>query len=725
MNIKISNLEELFPLLHELVEGQLTDQGQTRLNDLLRADKALIDVYAEYMFIHGLLHHDAGHITESALQQQTELAAPVASVNAVSGRRVNRRIVAVAASLLAMLGLWFVSSAGSNDQQNLAEAPVNEAASDDNSATVVAAQGTDGSSAVVKNDSTAVTGEFDSLKPLKLNHVAANNESKSNAGNHESLSVESSDTNRLPRPELLAATFLDADVSAKIDSLLAAGWAEQGVSPSPLATDLEWVRRVYLTFAGRIPTLQESNAFLAQTGARKYSALIDQISDSSERASNLAVVWSNLLIGRTAKRGVNREKLQEFLVQSFRTNQPWIDVVGELVTAKGRNDQNGATNFLLAHLNNQATPATAVTARLFLGEQISCVQCHDHPFDKGLRQQDYWALNAFFKDTDRVSVALAMTDSPDGKPVQDIAWKLVDRPRPDRMTYYETRAGQEKAVLPRYDDQTLPESSDANRRQELARLVANDSSHKVAKAMVNRMWSHFYGFGFTAEIDDMGAHAAISHPELLDLLTEAFIKSDYDMKRLMKWIGQSNSWRLSSEVVDANLVDAPASGEVPLFSRVYVRRMTPEQVYESIRVAIRSASGQTVSHSQADEKHRRDWVAQFAQSYGTDENDESMDFDGTIAQAMVMMNGIDVDDAIRQATQAMVGNVAARKASNLETLDRVALAMLTRKPTAGEKKVFANHHRQLATQSAATALPTAVEDMMWAYLNSSEFVLVH
>ena len=102
-----------------------------------------------------------------------------------------------------------------------------------------------------------------------------------------------------------------------------------------------------------------------------------------------------------------------------------------------------------------------------------------------------------------------------------------------------------------------------------------------------------------------------------------------------------------------------------------------------------------------------------------------MDFDGTIAQAMVMMNGIDVDDAIRQATQAMVGNVAARKASNLETLDRVALAMLTRKPTAGEKKVFANHHRQLATQSAATALPTAVEDMMWAYLNSSEFVLVH
>ena len=710
----MNSTEELFPLLHQLVDGRLSEAEQLRFSDLLRSEPGLIDIYAEYMFIHGQLHWDAGLNAATPVFQKTTLAVTDSPSRQVQIKQLGRPVTALAGAVLAMFGLYFAMNSLWKSNQNIVAIPdggyiekVANKKSEDLPELGVAAN--------------ANSDDNDDLKPLELNNVTVGHRRETSSGNEHHTAVAD---NEVTVPQLEAG-FTDSDVSDKIDRLLSAAWTEHGVTPSAPASDLEWIRRVYLTFAGRIPTLGETDAFLNQPGDRKYTALVDEISNSGERASNLAVVWTNLLVGRTEKRGVNREKLFDFLSDSFDKNQPWINVVGDLVTATGRNDQNGATNFLLAHLNNQATPATAVTSKLFLGEQLSCVQCHDHPFAKELKQRDYWALNAFFKDTDRVSVSLAMSDSGNNLHVNDIAWKLIDRRRSDRITYYETRSGLEKAVLPGYDNVTLPEASEVNRREELAKLLATDSSHKVARSMVNRMWAHFYGFGFTPEVDGMGPHATVSHPELLNLLTEAFMSSDYDLKRLMKWIANSRAWRLSSELTASNSIDAPASGEVPLFSRVYVRRMTPEQVYESIRVAIRSASGRSVEDTAADAAHRREWVAQFAQSYDTDENDESLDFDGTIAQAMVMMNGIDVDDAIRQATLAITSNGRPRKISNADTLDRVALAMLTREPTAGEKKVFNSHYRKLSAQKSNAAIATAVEDMMWAYLNSSEFVLVH
>jgi len=260
--------------------------------------------------------------------------------------------------------------------------------------------------------------------------------------------------NRNEPPTYLPARFTDADVVSQLDDRLADSWQDQGVQPSAVASDFEWLRRVYLTFTGRIPTLDESEAFLANDSPRKYDTLIRQMSVDRERASYLAVVWTNLLIGRTEKRAVNREKLYEYLVDMFEENRPWMQTVDELISASGRNDENGATNFLLAHLNNEATPATAVTARLFLGEQISCVQCHDHPFAKGYQQQEYWALNAFFKDVQQRSVPLASNGE---KGVRGLAWKLEDRPHDeDRMTYFSTRSGLQKAVLPSYYGTTMP-----------------------------------------------------------------------------------------------------------------------------------------------------------------------------------------------------------------------------------------------------------------------------
>ena len=695
--------DDLIRLTNLQLERTLGESEHGQLNDLLRDNDEFVSLYVEVVAIHGHLLWGAEAIADMPAAKpmvSMELSADVHRPG-MQGRR------AVALVLLSLVCGWLVfSNVSSLSEVVVEDAPGSLPPGQDS-----------GANLAVSQLDPALPEAHPELKPLTLDSLKSQGK-ESNAPTTTAVAEAEIGEEQID--------FSDAAVVAEIDRLVANTWQQYDLLPSSIAADREWLRRACLTIVGRIPTLHETSAFLVGNSPRKRQQLIDELVQSSERSSHLAVMWSNMLIGRTERRGVNRDKLFEFLLDEFQENTPWIDTVGELVSASGRNDTNGATNFLLAHLNNEATPATAVTARLFLGEQMSCLQCHDHPFTKGIGQSEYWALNAFFKDTDRVTVPVAMRDSGGQRSLRNAAWTLVDRRRSERMTFFENRAGQQRAVLPSYDGHTISEDSTVHRRVELARLLASDSETKVAKAMVNRMWAHFFGYGFTNPVDDMGPHSVVSHPELLTYLTRAFVASDYDLQRLMRCIASSHAWQLSSETYAAHTVDRPEHGEMPLFSRVYVRRMTPEQVYESIRIAVRSAGQQPVTVAAISSKHRRKWVQQFARAYETDENDEAVDFDGTIAQAMVMMNGSEVDDAIRQASRAILENGDAQVSSGSQALDRVALAMLTREPTSGEQRVFRRRYRQLAQEShAAAAMPTAVGDMMWAYLNSSEFVLIH
>ncbi|MCA9084450.1 MAG: DUF1553 domain-containing protein [Planctomycetaceae bacterium] len=750
------NRDEVVRLTSLLLESQLDDHGQKSLSNLLHAGDEYVELYASLMYVHGQLMWGAAWSVGDAVEgPESEIEEPIvraadANPNPVASRRRPVRTIAAALSLaVVLIGSWALFSSVThhgpaiiaiNNGGRLGTEPgaSKPGTSDPTHATAVVA--TDGqpsgdrgrnsssnsdntTSALVADSKSDTNTDPDSheLSPLRLNGLkpeAMTSSEVAATSERDGSSVVAS----VSGDHSLRDGFRDNEVVEKIDALLTASWNENGIQPSAMADDYEWVRRAYLTIVGRIPTVEEVQSFVGRP--RNRAALLDELVASDGAASYRAVIWSNLLVGRTEHPGVNRDSLFDFLLNEFRRNEPWMETVGRLITASGRNDQNGATNFLLAHLNNDATPATAVMARLFLGEQISCVQCHDHPFARELKQQEYWALNAFLKDTDRVSAPLAMTEGGNG--LAGAAWKLVDRRREQRMTFYENRSGQQLAVLPAFDGHVIPEDSSAVRRQELARLLAADSRHRVARAMVNRTWARFFGYGFTNPVDDLGPHAVVSHPELLELLTEAFVKTGYDSRRLMLWIAHCDAWQKTSEVTTANASDEPEIGQVPQFSRVYVRRMTPEQVYESIRVAIRSVADQPVDDSAVASDHRRAWVCQFAHSYDTDENDEAIDFDGTLAQAMVMMNDQEVDKGIRQATDALVKSGARALPAPAETLNRMAVALLSRQPTEGEERVFRSHYRRLSQQtSPQQAIPVVVEDMMWAYLNSSEFVLVH
>lgn len=518
----------------------------------------------------------------------------------------------------------------------------------------------------------------------------------------------------------------DEQVIALISEQVRQGWRDAEVTPSDPATDGEWARRVYLDLIGRIPSVEETRRFLDDRDQQKRAKLVDRLLSSEHRdeyAQNWAAIWTNLLLGRKAdgdRRGlVNRNGLEIYLRDAFAENRPYDRLVHELISANGANNPddegfNGAVNFLLDNLQEKATPATTKTARIFLGVQVQCTQCHNHPFNTW-KQNQFWGLNAFFRqaralrnfDDDRV-VGARLED-------QDFAGEGGD-PESGEI-YFELRNSTLIAVLePTFIDGAKIKPSgyveDVNRRDQLADLVI--ASRELPLAIVNRAWAHFLGYGFTKPVDDMGPHNAPSHPALLDALAEQFAAHGFDLERLARWIVLSEPYSLSSRAGRHNEADDPALGSKPLFSRFYLRQMRPEELYASLV----TATG--VGARGAEDQARRRWLDQFTIAFGTDENDEASTFNGTIPQALMLMNGDLTRRALSTDKGAFLCQVAEEPSRDREKIDKLYLAAFSRLPTRAELGVA---QRLWVARRGDT--PAALKDIWWALLNSNEFILNH
>ncbi len=688
-----SQSETATKLINRHIDGVITSAEQDELAQLMKSDSDVVALYVRLMTLHGQLTWGA-----SVEPPDSHLTAENAAARTTRTVRPRRLVFGVSVAVIIVAAFPFLS--------NWWESPVEDVVTES-----VAPDRSENAEAAPQDPSAAVPGNL--LPPLKLDGLEPRPDSANEDLSDEIATVEHGEFS----DSRFAEGFSDREVIAFIDGQIAATLQDNEVAPSPYASAKEFTRRAWLTIGGRIPAVEELPESDSAAESASRTDLIARLVSSSERNRRMADVWTRLLIGRSMRPGIDRDALHRFLLDGFAENRSWMTLVSELISAEGRSDQNGATNFLLAHLDNQATPATAVTARLFLGEQLQCVQCHNHPVADSIPQSEYWAFNAFFQHAERRLIASRNLNRPDVQPVM-----LVDRAAAG-MTYFETRSGRQEAVLPSFGGHTIPADSTTARRQALAEILAEDSQHRVARAMVNRVWAEFFGVGFTATIDDMGPHAVVSHPELLAALTDAFVASDYDLRRLQSWIANSDAWQRSSQATDENAVDDPYAGSMPLFSRVYARQMAPEQVYDSVHMAVHELSART-RRNQLDSEHRQRWVSQFARPYGTDENDEAVEFDGGVTQALALMNGPDINHAVRQSSVALLQ--AAESTAPDDILQQVSLAVLSRLPTKGENEIFRRRLRQLSRMfDFQTAMPQITEDMTWAYLNSSEFLLIH
>ncbi|SFH55365.1 DUF1553 domain-containing protein [Planctomicrobium piriforme] len=689
---------DLLQRVDALCEGTATAADLARLEELVLRDAEARRLYVEAIELHGQLYWDAA----GAGAAET-LPKPL-QASASSKRPVNRRsrqFAIAAGSLAAILlivasAVWTFPPAPQHDKNVLPNRLANQA----------------------HPQAAETVPPVLSSAPAKVPEITLPTVPAMKGEVELPLAVRPQSTLAIAAPPRT-----DAGLVQLVNAGILRNQTEHGVTPAPQANDAEWVRRVYLDLAGRIPTPAEVESFFQEGRPEKRALLVDSLLASPAFARHQATVWTNLLVGRTRDEAIRRDTMLSWLNRQFAENRPWRETVGELVAAEGT-QENGPANFLLAHLNNQAVPATAITSRILLCEQLQCAQCHQHPVVKEWEQSRFWELNAFFQQT-KIQETMAL--NPSTKRMEPVR-ELVDL---DRFgpTYYESLRGVMQVAYPRYAGVEVMTEQPSPLREQLSKLLFAEDRPQPARAFVNRTWAQFFGYGFTSPVDDMGPQTPVSHPELLEQLTAAFVASDYDVKRLVRWICLSDAYQRSSQPA-ATTGDTPELGDPALFSRMYVKPLTAEQLYDSLLVAAGTAPDELLLA--ASENRRETWLAQFYTSVDTEENSESSTFDGSLPQALMMINGDLVQNATSPGKSRILDDVTSRGGvAEADRIRQLCLAALSRYPSQEElaqvRDVLRRSIRQRTERNVPLqlALAEGLKDVYWAYLNSSEFAVNH
>ncbi|MCH8830641.1 MAG: DUF1549 domain-containing protein, partial [Planctomycetes bacterium] len=401
---------QVWELLEAVCENRITAAGAQQLEEYVLSDPVVRDLYVDYLTMHGTLHWDVATLPEPLLQLPADVESQTALSLSPSVERPRqsrsggtkwayRSALIISACFLVSLGAWlqgmFFAGDSTESRDRIA------ASSSEKSKSSILAQRNrlaernrnnqfgkraSTNSKIAKKTNTAKGRRtIVAHKPSSRDHVVVGPAKRS--PNLPRRTIAAKAVGRKirrpvvarrppPRPFVVpAGGSTDNAVVAYIDFRLKQRWREEMVAPSAIAADGKWLRRVSLDLIGRIPTAEEVEKFRQDPDPGKRRTLVDRLLDDPRYVRNWTTVWSNLLVGQSPNRDVDKPALEKFLRDSFRRNRPWNEIVFDFIAAEGDGRENGAANFLIAHLNNQAVPATAITARLFLGMQIQCTQC--------------------------------------------------------------------------------------------------------------------------------------------------------------------------------------------------------------------------------------------------------------------------------------------------------------------------------------------------------------
>jgi hypothetical protein len=303
--------------------------------------------------------------------------------------------------------------------------------------------------------------------------------------------------------------------------------------------------------------------------------------------------------------------------------------------------------------------------------------------------------------------ALALVDSTDANPDANVFFE--QRNGKVRMWKAEFLPSGGKERGPRLD----PKKVGLARREELAKNLVEHE--QFPNAMVNRMWGLFFGRGFVNPIDDFNDNNQAAHPELLDELAARFKHYNFDMKRLIRWITHSNAYHLSYVANKTN--DKPE--HETQFSRMIMKALSPEQLFESLMTSTRAEAAE----SAAKKKELRDkWLTSLIANFGDDEGNE-VNFNGTIVQALMMMNGKEINDAISRDKKGTVALSMASSRNATTIVTELYLTALNRPPRPAERAGVMN--KILLRRGFKDSPKAMYEDLFWALLNCNEFLLNH
>lgn len=491
---------------------------------------------------------------------------------------------------------------------------------------------------------------------------------------------------------------LDVPGLAKaIDQAINQRLSAEQVKASPLADDAEFLRRISLDITGVIPTADRVAAFLDSKDPDKRAKLIDELLADSQYGRHMADVWTLLMFPvESNNRRLTPEPLAKWLEKEFNGNTPWNKLITELLTSTGTQEQNGAVTYFLA--NPTVDKMTDSSTRLFLGVQLQCAQCHNHPFT-AWKQSEYWAMAAFFMKVrpDNTNKAGKQGTSPG----------LSEGAMADRG---KARLPESAKIVPAkflQGEQPKLETKDPY-RPVLAKWMTGGENPFFARAMVNRTWAKLFGRGLVNPIDDMHEANLPSHPELLKLLSDQFVASDFDLKHLIRAICNSQAYQRTSKPANGN-----ESASEALFSHMAIKALTPEQLYDSLSKVMGEASKNEGNRRTNGGRVQLGARAAFAAFFRTDDNADPTEYAGGIPQALRLMNSAQLNRATPLVDQA------AKASEPQKAVERLYFGTLARRPSGEEVQKMSAH---VAKQSDAKK---AYGDILWALLNSSEFALNH
>jgi hypothetical protein len=510
-------------------------------------------------------------------------------------------------------------------------------------------------------------------------------------------------TPALTRPVPGAGTTVNIAGLAKIiDDEINLKLKQEKLAASPQCDDATFIRRAYLDLTGVIPPVEKVKAFLDSKDPNKREKLIDELLQDPNWGKQLSEIWTAMMIPQDSmNRILATENLRKWLEEAFNQNKPWNKLVEELVTATGTIDDNGATIFFVA--NDSPDKVTGQVTKLFMGVQLQCAQCHNHPFT-GWKQEEYWGMAAFFTKVKQDGNAKAVAKNGGTITITEGAGgfgKGGKKGQPEGFKNVPAKfLGAEQPKIP----------GGGPARPVLARWMTSPDNPYFARAAVNRMWAHFFGRGLITPVDDMRDDNPASHPELLAALAEQFSRNGFDLKYLAKAIMLSEAYQRSSRPAKGN------ESDTDLYSHAFVRTMSPEQLFDSIATVVGTPKGgfggkgpPMGGKGAAKGGPRGQFIAFFRVEDGAD----PLEYQDGIPQALRLMNSPLLNNGGKALEQAMTYKTQA------EAIDYLYLSTLSRHATAAEME------RRVQYVGKQKSQRQGYTDILWALLNSSEFRLNH
>lgn len=479
-----------------------------------------------------------------------------------------------------------------------------------------------------------------------------------------------------------------------------------GIPPSPVCDDGTFIRRVTIDVTGRLPTVAETEAFLADTSADKRDRLVDRLLDSPGYAEYFASKWAAVL--RNKRRNGNDTpytyRFHAWIQNALERNVPYDEFVRGVLTASG----DVETHPPVAWFREVSTASLQMedTAQLFLGMRLGCAKCHHHPFERW-SQQDYYGFEAFFTQVGlKSSLANPQPNQPDMVFLKDVA-PAATNPRSGKPVP-PTPLGGEALDVPPWDDA----------RQQLVDWMAEPENPFFARALVNRYWKHFLGRGIVDPEDDLRVTNPPTNPELLDGLAEHFVAGGFDLKDLVRTICTSSTYQLASTPTEANRLDRQN------YSSFQPRRLTAEVFYDAINhtlgtpAAFNGLPQGTTAVQLPDNGFNNYFLTVFGKPEASSACECERNPEANLAQSLHLLNSQDVQGRLQNAS-GLAAALAKDEADEPGDLaDALYLRAFSRRPTDAERRAVVDH------VAAAENEQQAWEDVLWAVLNTKEFQFV-